>query len=130
MSTLRSKLRTYAINEMTVASLQRDYEMFVMADTPEATLGVHDAMQSFRASYLWQYLPRPYRDSRAILLPRADARSMRVAAALHEAGFLDLGLYLRGLAARQTQRELIMISSGTGSLGYAQEHGQATLDLR
>lgn len=99
---LRGKLRTYAINDMAVASLQRDYEMFVMADIPKATLGFHDAMQSFRASYLWQYLPRPYRDSRAILLPRADARSMKVAAALHEAGFFDLGLHLRGLAARQT----------------------------
>lgn len=87
---------------MAVASLQRDYEMFVMADIPKATLGFHDAMQSFRASYLWQYLPRPYRDSRAILLPRADERSMKVAAALHEAGFFDLGLHLRGLAARQT----------------------------
>lgn len=99
---LRGKLRTYAINGMAVASLQRDYEMFVMTDVPEAVIGFHDAMKSFRASYLWQYLPHPYQDRRAILLPRADARSMKAAAALHEAGFFDLGLYLHGLAARQT----------------------------
>ncbi len=99
---LRGKLHTYTINGMAIESLQHDYEMFVMANTPEVTLGFHDAMQSFRASYLWQYLPHPYRNSRAILLPRADARSMKVAAALHEAGVFDLGLYLHRLAARQS----------------------------
>lgn len=99
---LHGKLRTYVINEMAVASLQRDFEMFVMADTPEATDAFHNAMRNFRASYLWTHLPRPYRDCRAILLPRTDARSMKVATVLHEAGFFDLGLHLRGLAARQT----------------------------
>jgi hypothetical protein len=102
---LRGKLRTYAINEMAVVSLQRDYEMFVIADTPNAALGFHDAMQRFRASYLWQYLPRPYLDCRAILLPKADARSMKVATALHQARFFDLGLYLRGLVARQANTQ-------------------------
>jgi len=99
---LRGKLCTYSINKMAVASLQRDYEMFVMAGIPTVTLDFRDAMQNFRASYLWHYLPHPYQDCCVVLLPRADARSMKVAAVLHAAGFFDLGLYLAGLAARQS----------------------------
>lgn len=98
---LRGTLRTYAINEMAVASLQRDFEMFVIDDSVDSSLGFHDAMKKFRASYLWRYLPRPYRGCRAIMLPRSDARSMKVAAVLHEAGFFDFGLFLRGLASRR-----------------------------
>jgi len=99
---LRGTLRTYAINEMAVASLQRDYDMFVIADTPQASLAFQDTMQRFQASYLWKDLPRPYRDCRAILLPRTNARSMRVSAVLHDAGFFDLGRYLNKLVERQT----------------------------
>lgn len=100
---LRGQLRTYAINESALASLQGEFEMFVIAGTPQAQTRFHDAMESFRATYLWHDLPRPYEDRRAILLPRTDARSMKVAAALHEAGCLDLGLYLKGLVFRQAE---------------------------
>lgn len=109
--TLRGALHTYAINEMAVASLQRNYEMFVIAEVPESSLDFHNAMRSFDASYLWQYLPRPHREGRAILLPRTDPRSMRVAAALHEAKFFNLNLYLQQLVARQRRyRSLISCS--------------------
>lgn len=98
---LRGKLRTYAINEMAVSSLQRDYEMFVISDATNANLGFHHAMKNFRASYLWKELPHQHKDSIAILLPRSDSRSMKVAAVMREAGTFDLGLYLRGLVERQ-----------------------------
>ena len=96
---LRGTLRTYAINEMAVASLQRDFEMFVIDDSPNGGRAFHDAMKRFRAAYLWRSLPRPYLERIAIFLPRRDARSMKVSAVLREAGFFDFGLYLRSLAS-------------------------------
>lgn len=97
---LRGNLHTYSINAMAVASLQRDFEMFVIADLPGTYW--REAMEGFRSSYLLLYLPRPYsyRDRHAILLPRADARSMKVATMLREAGFFDLGLYMSSLVKR------------------------------
>ena len=44
---------------------------------------------------------RPYEGARAVLLPRRDARSMRVADELRSAGIADLGAHLAALCARQ-----------------------------
>ncbi|MBT0960312.1 DUF6685 family protein [Denitromonas iodatirespirans] len=100
---LRGTLRTYGINEMALASLQRDYEMFVIGDTPCATNAFREAMARFRATYLWQFLPLPYTDThRAILLPVAEPRSATVAHVLRGAGFFDLGAHLRGMCAHMT----------------------------
>jgi len=98
---LKGKLRTYSLNKAAIDSLQRDFDMFVISNDTETNLCFHDAMQSFRATYIWQYMPRHYEDSRAILLPKSDPRSMKVASVLREAGFIDLGNYLSSLAARQ-----------------------------
>ena len=102
---LCGKLHTYSINQIAVARLERDFDMFVISDTGEGGLGFHGAMESFRATYLWQFLPRPYGDQRAILLPKLERRSAKVAAVLREAGYFDLGAYLRGLVMRQIQNE-------------------------
>lgn len=102
---LRGRLRTYSINEKAVASLQRDFEMFVITNTLDAHCGFHDVMKDFRASYLWHFLPRPYCDCDAILLllPRSDARSMKVATLLRESDFFDFGLYMDSLVKRCMQ---------------------------
>ena len=102
--TLSGELQTYSLNEMAIASLLRDFEMFVIADEPEIHNEFYEAMRHFEATWLWAQMPYPYVDGcRAILLPRSEARSMRVAKALREAGVLDLGNHLVGICARQRQ---------------------------
>lgn len=97
---LQSDLHQYSINDEAVTSLRNDFEMFVISDTPAVANGFHDAMESFRATWYWHGMPRPYEDTRAILLPRSDKRSMRVAAVLRKAGVLDFGAYLSRMAVR------------------------------
>jgi hypothetical protein len=103
MVPIQSKLRTYGINQSAFNSLQCDYDMFVIPYAPEANNGFHKAMVSFRATYLWQFLPKPYEDKKAILLPKSEARSAEVAKVLRSAGFFDLGKHLSELVLRQTR---------------------------
>ncbi|WP_407830700.1 DUF6685 family protein [Verminephrobacter eiseniae] len=67
------------------------------------TQAFFEAMRAFRATWLWHPLPRPYEGTRAVLLPRSEARSMRVADELRSAGIADLGAHLAALCARQQQ---------------------------
>ena len=95
---------TYSLNALAVASLRRDFEMFVISDEDAGSAqAFFEAMRAFRATWLWHPLPRPYEGARAVLLPRSEARSMRVAAELRGAGFADLGAHLAALCARQQQ---------------------------
>lgn len=102
---LTGLLRTYSLNEVALASLRRDFEMYVINDNDQIEADAFfRAMQSFRATWLWHTLPRPFQaGSKAILLPRSEGRSMRVAAELGNAGFADLGSHLTALAAKQVQ---------------------------
>jgi hypothetical protein len=96
------KLYTYSLNPAAVASLRRDFEMFVISDEDDAmSCDFFDAMRAFRATWLWHPLPRPYEGARAILLPKSEWRSMRVASELRKVGIADLGTYLTTLATRQ-----------------------------
>ena len=67
----------------------------------EATEAFFDAMRAFRATWLWHPLPRPYERARAVLLPKDEASSMRVAVELRRAGIADLGAHLSALCVRQ-----------------------------
>lgn len=98
---LKGRLHTYVINELALASLRRDYEMFIVSDEPMISGAFHDAMESFRATWLCHPLPRPYEKAIAVLLPRREQRSMRVAALLRTAGAIDLGSLLSMLAVAQ-----------------------------
>ncbi|MDH1379646.1 hypothetical protein N5J07_09315 [Comamonas aquatica] len=102
---LTGALRTYSLNELSVAALRRDFEMFVINDSdPFAADAFFQSMQSFRATWLWHTLPRPYEEGfKAILLPRNEGRSMRVATELRKAGFDDLGVHLASLVWKQAQ---------------------------
>lgn len=95
---LTGKLYTYSLNAIAIASLRRQFEMFVINDDPEIANAFFNAMRAFRATWLWHTIPRPYEHTKAILLPRSEARSMRVAAELRQAGILDLGVHLAVLA--------------------------------
>ena len=98
---LRGTLRVYSLNSMALASLCRDFDMFVIADNAEISNAFHEAMSAFRATWLWHHMPRPFDDTRAILLPKDEPRSRCVANTLREAGITDLGAYLTALAAHQ-----------------------------
>ena len=95
--TLRGKLYTYSLNAFAIASLRRDFEIFVISDETDVSLGFYEAMQAFRATWLWHHLPRPYENTKAVLLPKSEGRSMRVAALLREAGVTNLGAFLADL---------------------------------
>ena len=104
---LRGRRYTYSLNALAIASLRRDYEMFAIdCQDDEATNAFAEAMRAFRATWLWHPLPHPYEGARAVLLPKDDARSMRVAVELRRAGVADLGEHLSALCVRQglTQR--------------------------
>ena len=102
---LSGQLRIYSINENAVISLKRDFEMFVVGWTDAISMAFLEAMKSFCAAYLWQYLPPPYQaqEQRVILLPKSDSRSMKVASVLHQAGFFDLSKHLDKLIDRQVE---------------------------
>jgi rhodanese-related sulfurtransferase len=70
----------------------------VISDEPAISVAFSDAMESFRATWLWTHMPRPYDNTKAILLPKGERRSQRVALALREAGVVDLGAYLEELS--------------------------------
>ena len=102
--TLRGKLYSYSLNPDAISSLRRDFEMFVISDSTPISLGFYDAMKAFRATWLWHPMPRAFGDAKAILLPKNERRSMRVAALLRRAGISDLGAHLALLAAKQVTR--------------------------
>jgi hypothetical protein len=99
---VRGSLHTYSINSAAVAALRRDYEMFVISDETSISCGFHEAMRAFRATWLWHAMPRPFESTKAILLPRSERRSMKVAELLRKAGVVDFGQHLADLAARQS----------------------------
>jgi hypothetical protein len=89
---------------MALASLRRDFDIFVMSSKAEHENAFHDAMRSFQATYFNQELPRPYYEQRAIFLPKAEKRSAKVSAVLRSAGFQDLGSYLKSLPKQSDPR--------------------------
>lgn len=99
---LKAALHSYSLNAAALASLRREFHLFVIRDEPFAWNAFCDAMQAFRATWLWHTLPRPRdRGSRAVLLPKCETRSHRAADRLHGCGFVDLGVHLAGLIDRQ-----------------------------
>jgi len=76
--------------------------MFVISDEAEIANAFLDAMRTFKATWLWHHMPRPYESTRAILLPKSEPRSMRVAEVLRRADALDFGAYLAQIVAGQS----------------------------
>ncbi|MYN38109.1 hypothetical protein GTP55_01860 [Duganella sp. FT109W] len=95
---LAGRLHSYALNPDAIASLRRDFDIFMISDKPAISVAFNEAMRSFEATWLWTHLPRPYHKARAILLPKNERRSQRVAQAFQEAAIVDLGAYLEGLS--------------------------------
>lgn len=96
---LAGRLHLYTINPDAIASLRRDFDIFMISDKPEISVAFNEAMRSFEATWLWTFLPRPYHNARAILLPKNERRSQRVAQEFKEAAVVDLGAYLEELSS-------------------------------
>lgn len=95
---LTGRYKVYGINQVALASLRRDFDIFVLSWHCKQQMDFHRAMQRFEATYYWKDLPRPYTDQAAIFLPKEEKRAGKVSDVLREAGFQDLGLYLQKLA--------------------------------
>lgn len=99
---LTAALHDYSLNVAALAALRREFEMFVVGQELAAWIALGDALRAFRATWLWHPLPKPLDDGAvALLLPKAEDRSKKVARELHGAGFVDLGAHLAALVARQ-----------------------------
>lgn len=95
---LTGPLQAYSLSPIAIRSLRRDFDLFLISDEPAISMAFHAAMESFRATWLWTHMPRPYDNAKAILLPKDERRSQRVALALRDAGIVDLGAYLEELS--------------------------------
>lgn len=100
---LFGKLKTYSINPNSVEAIRNRFEIVVIDDSAEEQNQFHRAMCAFRATYLWRKLPKPYNNSRAVFLPKDEARSKTAAGYLKEAGAYDLGTFLQTLIVPPTQ---------------------------
>jgi hypothetical protein len=104
---LRAPLHYYSIDPNAVAVLRGEYDIYLVNDTPELRNTFHNAMRLYGATWLWHELPRPYKEARAIFLPREEAKSARISEVLRDAGFVDLGQYLEDVA-RSGMPEVLM----------------------
>jgi hypothetical protein len=97
---LNGALIHYSLNAPAIASLRRDFEMFAISNSHEIWSQFRSAMQSFGVTWLSHPMPKPIETTRAILLPRTERRSMRVADMLRAAGIADLGIHSTALAEK------------------------------
>lgn len=118
---LHATLRIHRLSRTAVMELLEEYEVFALADEPEAYMMFMDAMRGFRAGFLWCALPRPYEHGRAVLLPRKDTRSMQIATLLHQTGHADLGAHLLDISARDMN-----IPGARATAADARRHSVAT----
>ncbi|MBI6882772.1 DUF6685 family protein [Pseudomonas putida] len=93
-------LHRYGINQVALASLRRDFDIFVMSWSSLQKMPFHNAMANIKATYYCKNLPYPHQDQAAIFLPKDEAKSAKVAGLLRGAGLQDLGEYLTNLSKR------------------------------
>lgn len=97
---LTGRLKTYGFNQPAVASLRQHFEMFAVPSDPVLENEFWDGMKAAGASYFPLPLPSEFYSApmKAILLPRSDPQSMKVAKILRTAGFWNVGQSLSELA--------------------------------
>lgn len=96
---LHGRLYHYSLRTAAIESLTQRFAIVAMSDAPKVTVDFHDAMTAYEAPYAWLEMPRPYRDLRAILLPRDSKRATRVADMLLKGGYFDVGGHLKMIAS-------------------------------
>jgi hypothetical protein len=97
---LQGEYHIQSINQIALADLRREFDIFVMSSIMAPKNGFHDALKAIQATYYWRDLPFPYHKQSAVFLPKTEKKSLRVAQILRAAGFQDLGLYLGNLGSR------------------------------
>lgn len=96
---LTGKLIEYAFDHLAVAALRAEFEMLVVSNHPAPSNAFHDAMRRAKVTWLWLDIPRN-QDAQIVFLPKNEARSMRAARILRQAGCQDAGALLASLAER------------------------------
>lgn len=97
---LQARLYTYSLNAQALALLRRDFEVFAVSRVWE---GFFEAMETFGATWLsCPMSPLHFGSAEAVLLPKAERRSMKVASVLRTAGVQDLGAHLGELVLAQS----------------------------
>ena len=99
--TLPGLLRTYAVSQEAVNLMNADYDMFAISNDAIVKQALHEAMRSFKATYLLHRLPSPVDDAVAVLLPRNERRSVMVSSVLRRARMFDIGAHLTTVCAKQ-----------------------------
>ena len=98
---LQGKLYRYSLDLVSIERLCSKFDIFTLkSGSPYGEL--FDSLKALQASFFTLNLPKPYKDVAAIFLPRTDRCSMRVANALRNSNYFDLGEHLTELASRQT----------------------------
>jgi hypothetical protein len=99
---LGGELCVLSMEPQAVIGLRRDLEMFAVSCRDAfACVGFHEVVRKSRTPYLSKRLPRPHANTEVIFLPRADRRSMDMAATMQALGFPDVGKHLSTLVLRQ-----------------------------
>lgn len=99
---LGGELCVLSTKPQAVNGLRRDFEMFAVSCRDAiASVGFHEVLRMSRTPYLSKRLPRPHANTEVTFLPRADRRSMAMAATLQELGFPDVIRHLSTLVLRQ-----------------------------
>ena len=108
---ISGKLYVREINGDAIDALRNQFEIFAVSDEPAISNSFLEAMMAYGATWLTHNLPSQYSDYRAILLPKNEARSMKVASLLHQWGFFNLGKHLSLLCDYQKKngRELGLV---------------------
>lgn len=105
---LIDKLEEYSLNEVAINRLQNDFYMYAISSETGIETGFRDAMQSFKATYFWHYLPEPYIKYPLILLPKNEARSQTVSNVLRMAGCFDMNSFFTELLERQYKNKVAL----------------------
>jgi hypothetical protein len=97
---LIGKLKTYGFNQQSVASLRQKFEVFAVPSDPVQKNDFWEAMKEAGAAYSFFPLPTQMGSNQleAVLLPRENTQSMKVAKILSTAGFWNVGQTLSELS--------------------------------
>ncbi|NIF27683.1 hypothetical protein F3J44_15035 [Pantoea sp. Tr-811] len=95
---LQGRLVHYGLDAQAASELNEEYAIYAVAKDVFFSEAL-DALRDFKATHYWGDLPQPYDNSVAVFLPRAEARSSKVAQIFASEGFTDVGELLMELAS-------------------------------
>lgn len=98
---LYGKLKTYTINENSVAALISQFDMYAIKNDSNIVNKFSDIMRSYQALYYQLALPYPFTNSALlILLPKSEKCSRYISHLFKKAEMFDVGAYFISLSRR------------------------------